>query len=119
MIGILGDFDAMFPTHRELEAELARVQKSFDIEWIPTDKSDALQRAVGASGLWVIPGTPYKNDDIVYQAIRYARENDQPFLGSCGGFQYAVIEYSRHVAGIADATHAETNPEEGLSLIHI
>jgi CTP synthase (UTP-ammonia lyase) len=34
-----------------------------------------------------------------------------PFLGTCGGFQHAVIEFARNVAGIATASHAETDPE--------
>jgi CTP synthase (UTP-ammonia lyase) len=34
-----------------------------------------------------------------------------PFLGTCGGFQHAVIEFARNVAGIAAAGHAETEPE--------
>lgn len=42
-------------------------------------------------------------------AIRYARENNVPFLGTCGGFQHALIEFARNVAGIAAADHAETN----------
>ena len=118
MIGILGDFNPEFPTHRELEAELARVQESVAIEWIPTDGGDALGKAASASGLWVIPGTPYKNDDVVYQAIRHARENEQPFLGSCGGFQYALVEFARNVAGISDASHAETSPDNGEHVVH-
>jgi CTP synthase (UTP-ammonia lyase) len=41
-------------------------------------------------------------------AIRHAREKAVPFLGTCGGFQHAVIEYARNVLGWADAEHAET-----------
>ena len=43
-------------------------------------------------------------------AIRFARESGRPFLGTCGGFQHAVIEYARNVLGLSDADHAETNP---------
>ncbi len=43
-------------------------------------------------------------------AIRHARERRLPFLGSCGGFQHAVIEYARNVLGWSDAEHAETAP---------
>lgn len=39
--------------------------------------------------------------------IRYARENDIPFLGLCLGFQCAVIEYARNVSGIANAHSTE------------
>jgi CTP synthase len=40
-------------------------------------------------------------------AIRYAREQGVPFFGICLGMQLAVVEYARHVAGIARANSAE------------
>ena len=39
--------------------------------------------------------------------IRYARENNVPFLGLCLGMQCAVIEYARNVVGIKDANSKE------------
>jgi len=44
-------------------------------------------------------------------AIQFARENGLPFLGICLGMQLAVIEYARHMAGMADANSTEFNPE--------
>lgn len=110
MIAILGDLNLDFPTHRELVAEVERLGADFTIEWVPTDSPTAKERVCAAGGLWVIPGTPYQDDDVVYRAIHYARENNQPFLGSCGGFQYAAVEFARNVAGIEFAAHAETDP---------
>ena len=40
--------------------------------------------------------------------IRFARETKRPFLGTCGGFQHALIEFARHVVGVTRADHAET-----------
>ncbi len=42
--------------------------------------------------------------------IRFARENDIPFLGICFGFQLAVIEFARNVCGLKDANSREINP---------
>jgi CTP synthase (UTP-ammonia lyase) len=50
-------------------------------------------------------------------AIRYARSKPVPFLGSCGGFQHAVVEYARNVLGWADADHAETAPDSPRAVI--
>ncbi len=50
-------------------------------------------------------------------AIRFARNGHRPFLGTCGGFQHVVIEYARHVLGMAKADHAESNPAAHLALI--
>jgi CTP synthase (UTP-ammonia lyase) len=50
-------------------------------------------------------------------AIRFARTERVPFLGTCGGFQHAMIEYARNVLGLARAEHAETNPNAAMPLI--
>jgi CTP synthase len=44
-------------------------------------------------------------------AIRYARENGIPYLGICLGMQLAVIEYARHMAGLANANSTEFDPD--------
>ncbi len=54
---------------------------------------------------------PVSSPEGAFTAIRYARENSIPFLGTCGGFQHAVIEYARNVLGWQDAGHAETDSE--------
>ena len=51
------------------------------------------------------------------RAIRFARERLRPFLGTCGGFQHAVVEYARNVLGWADAEHAETAPDAARPVI--
>ncbi|KEI35201.1 CTP synthase [Francisella sp. W12-1067] len=43
-------------------------------------------------------------------AIKYARENDIPFLGICLGMQLAVVEYARNVLGLKDAHSSELEP---------
>jgi len=44
-------------------------------------------------------------------AIRYARENDIPFLGICYGFQLAVVEFARNVCELENANSTEINPD--------
>ncbi len=61
--------------------------------------------------IWVVPGSPYRHPEGAFTAIRCARESSIPFLGTCGGFQHAVIEYARNVLGWQDAGHAETDSE--------
>jgi len=51
------------------------------------------------------------------EAIRFARENNVPFLGLCLGFQLATVEYARYKAGIGDATSEEFG--EGSHVIAI
>ncbi len=44
-------------------------------------------------------------------AVRYARENGIPYLGICLGMQIAVIEFARHVCGLAGANSTEFDPD--------
>ena len=53
------------------------------------------------------------------ETIKYARENNVPFLGICLGMQMAVVEYARNVLGIEDATSAEFNKDSKNQVIHI
>jgi CTP synthase (UTP-ammonia lyase) len=104
---LLGDYNDSFLTHRELAATLPLLPPEIQVEWVASD-SPLTAHTQEADGLWVIPGSPYRNDEAVYGAIQRARESGQPFLGTCGGFQYAVVEFARNRAGIAMAGHAET-----------
>jgi CTP synthase (UTP-ammonia lyase) len=108
-IVLLGDRDPRALTHRELDAALKLFPSGVRGIWIGTDAPEAASTA-DADGLWVVSGSPYRDDDAVYSAITAARTSGQPFLGTCSGFQYAVIEFARNVAGLRDADHAETAP---------
>jgi CTP synthase len=52
-------------------------------------------------------------------AIRFARENDVPFLGICYGFQLAVIEFARNVCGLKEASSTEINPKSPHPVIDL
>jgi CTP synthase (UTP-ammonia lyase) len=64
----------------------------------------------------VTPGG-YRNPAVVYAAIRRARTKDQPFLGTCAGFQYAVVEFARNVAAISGAAHRGAEPDSTSAVI--
>ncbi len=52
-------------------------------------------------------------------AVKFARENDMPFLGICYGFQLAVIEFARNVCGLKDANSSEINPNSTHPVIDL
>jgi CTP synthase (UTP-ammonia lyase) len=113
-LALIGDYDAGKTAHVAIPRALELAHKSagtnLDWEWIGTDRVFAPDETLaGFAGVWVTPGSPYANMDGALAAIRHARENNLPFLGTCGGFQHALIEFARNVAGIAEADHAETN----------
>jgi CTP synthase (UTP-ammonia lyase) len=108
-IAVLGDRDPSFVTHRELDAALALLPADVDAAWCPTDGEDAAHPDA-FDGLWVAPGTPYRDDDAVLAAIGHARRSGTPLLGTCGGFQYTALALARDLAGVAAAL-AETDPD--------
>jgi CTP synthase (UTP-ammonia lyase) len=104
-IVVLGDRDPQFLTHREIDATLPL----FEGVWTPTDSSDA-RDLDDADGVWLLPGTPYRDDDAAYAAVAHCLDTGTPFLGTCGGFQYACVELARR-SGVAAAAHADTSPD--------
>jgi CTP synthase (UTP-ammonia lyase) len=103
-IAALGDRNTGYLTHREIDATIALAP---EIRWVATDDA----RIDAFDGVWVLPGTPYRDEEAVLAAIRFAREQGMPILGTCGGFQHMALEYARNALGIAGAAHAETDPD--------
>jgi CTP synthase (UTP-ammonia lyase) len=124
-IGILGDFNPEFRSHHATNDALQHAATGLGIElqseWIPTPsvlEPTGPKKLEGFDGLWASPGSPYKSFDGMLEGIRLARERDWPFLGTCGGFQYAFIECIRNVLGIKDADSAENNSGSKNIVIH-
>lgn len=89
----------------------AVLEQPVKYDWLVTPSIASGEALAEYDAIWVVPGSPYRHPEGVFTAIRYARENSIPFLGTCGGFQHAVIEYARNVLGWQDAGHAETDSE--------
>jgi len=114
-LALVGDYSETVVAHRAIPRALALaaadVGGPLDWEWIRT--RDVAPRAANLApfaAVWLVPASPYENTAGALDAVRFARETRRPFLGTCGGFQHALIEYARHVAGLAGAEHAETSP---------
>jgi CTP synthase (UTP-ammonia lyase) len=114
-IGLIGDYDPAVPAHQAIPRALALAADATGIavahEWVSTDEITSDARIAGYDALWCVPASPYRSTEGALRAIRFAREQGRPFLGTCGGFQHAVLEYARSVLGWADAEHAETHPD--------
>jgi len=121
-IGLVGDFNENMYTHVALNnaVEHCRQRLDFQVEarWVSTSTlTETISHQNKFQGFWIVPGSPYINDSAVFETIRWARENDFPMLGSCGGFQYMVLEYARNVLGFLDAAHEEREPEASHPVI--
>jgi CTP synthase (UTP-ammonia lyase) len=116
-IAIVGDFDRGKHSHWATEAALfhaaARLGISVEPHWIPTPAlahAGDVNHLQAFAGIWGAPGSPYASMQGILNAIEYARQRNVPYLGTCAGFQYALIEFSRNVLGIPDADSAENGP---------
>jgi len=117
-IAIVGDFDRGRHSHWATEAALfhaaAQLELRVEPHWIGTellDSDDGLQRLSQFAGVWGAPGSPFRSARGMLRAITHARVHDLPFLGTCAGFQHALIELTRNVLGILDADSAENAPD--------
>jgi len=70
-------------------------------------------------GIFVPYGFGPRGTEGKIMAIRFARENDIPFLGICYGFQLAVIEIARNVCGLKEANSTEINPNSPNPVIDL
>jgi len=114
-IAFVGDYSGEVTAHRAipLALELAATAVGLDLvwRWVGTAEiHDAPRDLAEFSAVWLVPASPYENMSGALAAVQFARETRRPFLGTCGGFQHALIEFARHVARLAAADHAETNP---------
>lgn len=122
-IALVGDFSPKVRAHVAIPEALKQAADSaganISHEWIHTTRLDrSLANLLREfEGLWCVPASPYANMTGVLEAIRFAREAPLPFLGTCGGFQHALIEYARNVRNLPLADHEESNPTAGLALI--
>jgi len=117
LVGVIGDFRLTNDTHTVTNLAFHHAADylgiDVEVEWLPTQtligevdgKVDRFDAFLCASG------SPYKSAEGALNGIRFARENDRPFLGTCGGCQYTIIEYARNVMSIKDAEHAEERPD--------
>jgi CTP synthase (UTP-ammonia lyase) len=111
-LALVGDHDLTVPAHQAIPVALGlsgeRPGVSVDPVWTHTSTlgPDVAQQLAGFTGIWCVPASPYANADGALAAIRFAREGGRPFLGTCGGFQHALLEYTRNILGHAQADHA-------------
>jgi CTP synthase (UTP-ammonia lyase) len=122
-VGLIGDYDPTVTAHIAIPRALALAADTLGTtaayDWLPTPALAAASPASLApyAALWAVPATPYASMDGALAAIRHARQRSVPLLGTCGGFQHLLIEYARNVLGLADADHAESNPEASTVLV--
>lgn len=121
-IAIIGDYNGTSQAQNTLIPALEHAATTLNItvntQWIPTgtlNNTHGIEMLETYNGIIGGPGEVHYLNGTLH-GIRFARENDIPYLGTCAGFQNAVLEFARNTMGIADATSAEFDLE-GSSLV--
>lgn len=107
-IALLGDFNKDYEPHYKVAPALNafRNEFTFTTDWIPTTlletEADIVLRNYDV--IWAGSG-PYISEDGILKGIRYAREHNIPFLGTCSGFQYSILEFTQNQLGVENVKH--------------
>ncbi len=125
-IALVGKYVALQDAYLSVAEALRHAGYAFDadvdIQWIDAEEvtDENVAELVGsADGILVPGGFGDRGVEGKISAIRYARENNVPFLGICLGMQLASIEYARNVLGLEGAHSAELNPETPYPIIDL
>ncbi|MBN1436211.1 MAG: CTP synthase (glutamine hydrolyzing) [Sedimentisphaerales bacterium] len=113
-IGITGKYTSLRDSYASiihaLEHSGAALSTKIDIEWIDTsdlNDNNVTEKLAGLNGIIVPGGFGTRGAEGKIACIKYARENNLPYLGICFGFQMAVIEFARNVCGLKNANSTE------------
>jgi CTP synthase (UTP-ammonia lyase) len=116
-IALLGDYNPDGKAHQGAPKALTLAGESAGVavewEWVHTSTllADPRPQLNVFQGVWCVPGSPYANTAGVIAAIRHVRTTGRPFLGTCGGFQHAMLECAEALWGVASPAHAEVDPQ--------
>lgn len=121
-IALVGDYDPSVPAHQAiplaLQMSAAHYDKAIRPVWVGTSEIRSVASDLRSfDAIWCVPASPYRNTAGALDAIRHARKQQIPFLGTCGGFQHALLEFAQNELGIANPTHAELEPNAPDPLI--
>lgn len=119
-IALIGDYNESVTAHQAIPPAIGLAAGALNIEvfyeWISTELVD-VDRLSQFHAIWCVPGSPYQHREGALNAIQFARRNNIPFLGTCGGYQHAVLEFARNVLGFDNAENTEEVPDAEMPLI--
>ena len=115
--------DAYLSVAESLRHAGYKYKTKIDIKWIDSEKLEGCtnieEEFKGINGIIVPGGFGSRGTEGMIMAIKYARENNIPFLGICLGMQLSVIEFARNVCKLEDASSTEFNPNTKNPIIDL
>jgi CTP synthase len=120
--------DSYISHYKAFEHSSAEVEAHVDVVWIDApekgnnwefDLQEMKEQLSKCDGILVPGGFGLRGTEGKIEAIRYARENNVPFLGICLGLQLAVVEFARNVIGMEDANSTEFDADTKHPVVDI
>jgi CTP synthase len=115
-IGLIGKYVELHDAYKSISEAFihagAQNEVKVNINWIHSEEltvENVPEILKNLNGILVAPGFGERGIEGKIEAVKYARENNVPFLGICLGMQMAVIEFSRNVIGLKGANSTEMN----------
>jgi CTP synthase len=122
-IGMVGKYVDLTESYKSLNEALYHAgfahRARVVIDYFDSEKLDDASVLTNVDGVLVPHGFGSRGAEGKVLAVRYAREQRVPYFGICYGMQLAVIEYARHVAGLARANSREIDPETPYPVIDL
>ncbi|MFO8061885.1 MAG: CTP synthase [bacterium] len=122
-IGKFSLTDSYISVNEALQHAACNNNIGVEIEWISSQDIESgafdVNRLAGYNGILVPGGFGKEGVEGKIEAIRFARENNIPYLGLCFGMQLAVVEFARNVCGMRDANSTEIDPGTSFPVIDI
>lgn len=125
-IGLVGKYVELKDSYKSIAEAFIHAGAVNDckvnVEWIHSESltdENVAEKLKDLKGILVAPGFGNRGIEGKISAIKYARENNIPFLGICLGMQCAVIEFARNVLGLKDAHSREMNPATSAPVIDL
>jgi CTP synthase len=113
-IAVVGKYIELKDSYKSLSEALAHGGIANDarveVQWVDAEQIEregAASQFGDVHGVLVPGGFGDRGIEGKIEAVRYAREQRVPYFGICLGMQCAVIEYARHVCGLAGANSSE------------
>jgi CTP synthase len=118
-IALIGKYIGLVDSYVSMNEALghagAACQTKVSIDYIQAETlerdANAVKRLKNYDGIFIPYGFGPRGTEGKINAVRFARENNVPFLGICLGFQLAVVEFARNICKLEDANSTELNPE--------
>lgn len=125
-VALVGKYTALHDAYISVVEALkhgALAHKSnVNIKWIDSEEindENVAEALSDVSGVIVPGGFGSRGIEGMISSIRYARENNIPFLGLCLGMQLSIVEYARHIVGFTDAHSVELDPSTNHPVINL